>query len=867
MAAQHEYEAHALVRELSVTLGADRGDIGPEKYVESLMKQRGSYNPDQISNHHSKKAIAEFSTTPVEFTAKYEDLKLKNVRDVDAVTYITAEIVKDESVHSHLKSHAVKKADKAGVSLSTHTLPKSSSKTTREVSAVDLSQLKKSLRQQSEHPAALMSSDMLKQITGNPKREANISIPLQPSWVFERPHLNGGVVQESNKLGESRKSRGVPVGKLPEAYQEKVVMEQLLACLLGHSGEIIQLTQDADKQMTFTLDQTLQPSHRDHVQRILPLCSAYATITQFIRDKSSFENGLVNQALVEGLDKFCTKFTTLVCQLETKFLQGQLTLSHLWFYLQPTISHFSLLESICSSINKGNNFGANTLSLLHNRLKILTGDAQCSSLCVELGERAAVPYLHMLELWLYRGIIQDPYAEFMVSEDASVSKERLIEQYNDTYWEKRYTLCRERIPVYMEMYSDEILSTGKYLNVVRLCGQLIRHPNAREISYNSQDTGYRESIESAYSYASQLLLDLFYQQYHLKDRFRSFKRFFLLDQGDFIVQFMDMTNEELKKPISRISEQKLESLLELAIRTSTANCDPYKDDIRVSLLGHDLITQLLTILSLESTYEKDVKQINPTDLNLSGLEAFSFSCTVQWPLSLVFNKKVLFRYQMLFRHLFYMKHVERLLNAVWVNNSTAKGYTRQQLHQFSSAFLLRHKMLNFIQHLQYYMMIEVIDSYWTEFETSLKDVSNVDEVLNQHMNMLNKCLRDCMLTNPELLKTLSKLQSVCILYCNFMQRTYHSADVDQELSGLTLTSSLQAVPTITVQQKKNKQAMVAQHVSDMALDDSFYKTIANFDKNFTETLMQLLNAISELNAETKLLHILDRVNYNDFYSS
>jgi len=59
----------------------------------------------------------------------------------------------------------------------------------------------------------------------------------------------------------------------------------------------------------------------------------------------------------------------------------------------------------------------------------------------------------------------------------------------------------------------------------------------------------------------------------------------------------------------------------------------------------------------------DVKQINPTDLNLSGLEAFSFSCTVQWPLSLVFNKKVLFRYQMLFRHLFYMKHVERLLNA------------------------------------------------------------------------------------------------------------------------------------------------------------------------------------------------------------
>ena len=50
-------------------------------------------------------------------------------------------------------------------------------------------------------------------------------------------------------------------------------------------------------------------------------------------------------------------------------------------------------------------------------------------------------------------------------------------------------------------------------------------------------------------------------------------------------------------------------------------------------------------------------------------------------------------------------------------------------------------------------------------------------------------------------------------------------------------------------------------MSDLALDDSFYKTISNFDKNFTETLVQLLTAISELNAETKLLHILYRSVY------
>ena len=38
-------------------------------------------------------------------------------------------------------------------------------------------------------------------------------------------------------------------------------------------------------------------------------------------DKKTFAHGLVNHALVAGLEKFCKQFATLVCQLETKFLQ------------------------------------------------------------------------------------------------------------------------------------------------------------------------------------------------------------------------------------------------------------------------------------------------------------------------------------------------------------------------------------------------------------------------------------------------------------------------------------------------------------------------------------------------------------------
>jgi len=58
------------------------------------------------------------------------------------------------------------------------------------------------------------------------------------------------------------------------------------------------------------------------------------------------------------------------------------------------------------------------------------------------------------------------------------------------------------------------------------------------------------------------------------------KHYFLLDKGDFIVQFMDMTEDEMKQDIDKIMPQRLETLLELALRTSTANVDPFKDDLR-----------------------------------------------------------------------------------------------------------------------------------------------------------------------------------------------------------------------------------------------------------------------------------------------
>lgn len=55
-------------------------------------------------------------------------------------------------------------------------------------------------------------------------------------------------------------------------------------------------------------------------------------------------------------------------------------------------------------------------------------------------------------------------------------------------------------------------------------------------------------------------------------------------------------------------------------------------------MPHDVITQLLRVLAIETKQEKAIINADATDVALSGLEAFSFDYIVKWPLSLIINR-------------------------------------------------------------------------------------------------------------------------------------------------------------------------------------------------------------------------------------
>lgn len=861
-----EFKVHHHVSELMNILGV-RGtdDVGAEVYTEMLLKNTTPYITTQISAHQAKKKIAESTRTPIEFLARYDELKAMNIRDLDPLVYLLYKLHEEDQTKEFLERKAKEEAERAEMTLLPHSritsqLPPPDTKMTTQ----EFSELRDTLLKQTKPTLVEFHK---KDVEKQAKR--NVNIPLQPDWLFERRALTLDFMVGVDGLSNQSI---VALGTMPAAMQEQAVIDDILNCMQGIEGKYILARDLTEKfiQKEFMIDQSLDPSLQELVRRILPMCSNYSTVVRFIEEKSAFEYGLVNHALSAAMRCLLKNYMVLVAQLEQQFKMGTLTIQKLWFYIQPTMRVVEIMASISNSVNKGECIGGSVLSLLHERTSSLIGDPKGQELCLYLTQSACVPYFEILEKWIYKGIISDPYSEFLVEENETIQK--LQEEHSDAYWEKHYTVCQERIPVFLEQVAVKILNTGKYLNVVRLCGRDVQCPSAEEILYTLKERKYYEQIEKAYSYASKLLLNLLMEENELLARLRSIKHYFLLDKGDFIVQFMDMTTDEMKQDMEDIMPTRLETLLELALRTSTANVDPFKDDLRVELLPYDLITQLFKILMIETKAEKEYN-IDPTDLHLSGLESFSFGYVVKWPVSLVLNRKELTRYQMLFRHLFYCKHVERQLCSVWIGNKTAKMYSIQSSVWFTAAFALRQRMLNFVQNFEYYMMFEVLEPNWQSFISSMETVNNIDDVLAYHCEFLNICLKDCMLTNTDLLKILHKLMMVCVTFSNFIQRLNLSTIVQTEQRP-TKGSTLQAGQTAKerkdiTEKKKASTKVLSEHVEQLLGSENFERTISTFDSNFSRLLLDLLSKIMDLSSEvseSKLLNILYRLDFNGFYT-
>lgn len=335
------------------------------------------------------------------------------------------------------------------------------------------------------------------------------------------------------------------------------------------------------------------------------------------------------------------------------------------------------------------------------------------------------------------------------------------------------------MPIFLSRFQEKMLNTGKYLNAIRACGKEIAAPIfPEETVYTTEERYFTERVEMAYQAASQQLLHHLLEDSDLVGHLHSVKHYFFMDQGDFMTQFMDMAEDELSKDINDTNPVRLSSLLELALKTSIMQSDPHHEDVSVELLEDSLLTQLSKILNMgpEDPSGGTTHQYPEDDFrSLRGFEAIALSYHVRWPLSLILSQKNIACYQMLFRHLFLCKYVERRLGYVWVDNKVAKFYALKAVTGYAEAFALRQKMLNFVQNLSYYMMVEVIEPNFHSFISRVESQTQVDELSKEHTHFVEGCLKDCMLTQKSALHFMITLLHLCLDFSHFMQVCFTSS--------------------------------------------------------------------------------------------
>ncbi|XP_010241500.1 PREDICTED: gamma-tubulin complex component 2 [Nelumbo nucifera] len=644
-----------------------------------------------------------------------------------------------------------------------------------------------------------------------------------------------------------------PIGYYHASVQELLVIDDLLSGLVGIEGRYT--IRGKEDEMNLQFDTSMDLALQELAKRIFPLCNNFLLINQFVESRSQFKNGLVNHAFAAALRSLLLDYQAMVAQLEHQFRLGRLSMQGLWFFCQPMMGSMQALATVVQKASADNLMGSAVLNLLQSQAKAMAGDHTVRSLLEKMTQCASSAYLGILERWVYEGVIDDPYGEFFIAENKLLKKESLTQDYDAKYWQQRYSL-KDGIPSFLTNVSGTILTTGKYLNVMRECGHNVQVPaseNSKFVSFGSNHH-YLECIKSAYDFASGELLNLIKEKYDLIGKLRSIKHYFLLDQGDFLVHFMDIARDELVKRVDEISVEKLQSLLDLALRTTAAAADPCHEDLTCCVERSSLLKRLGTLKDLKIS--RPVSDSNDTEepVSITGLETFSLSYKVQWPLSLVISRKALTKYQLIFCFLFHCKHVHRQLCAAWQVHQGVRALNMQGTVISRSSILCR-RMLKFITSLLHYLTFEVLEPNWHAMHDRLQTAKSIDEVIQYHDFFLDKCLKECLLLLPELVKKVEKLKSICLQYAAASQWLV-SSSINIHKSDVLCEGSIGLEKSKQWRPRSKSQALRLTAQNATTVTDSVLK----FEKEFKFELLSLGPILSNSSqVEPYLTHLAQSI--------
>jgi gamma-tubulin complex component 2 len=944
--------------------------------VAMLSKMISPYDVTKVSVQQSQKALAASAPDPEAFAAHYARLKAMRVREVDKYLAVVAKIAGDPDLLAAVTAPRVSASDAAaaaspsayaasehaavsevtsadvsslpvdGFSFQTNPLaseaaspgpraadPSAPRGTSRRIGddfdLGDLNDASDGAFAVAETRARVRALDI-----GGARRDSDVSelsglaaadddddaprrrlaegvdFPRLPEWTRRRPYLTGA------HLGATRAfvTPGKPLREYSAACQELLVVDDLLYAALGVDGRFVAARRaENGDEISFEIEPGLEGSLHALAREALPLCASAAAAAAFCEAASgSFEGGLVRHALAAEMEEMLHDWRVMVVQLEHQRNAGRLSLQSLWFYARPAAGALATLAATARKVRAGNLRGAGLLNALHADAAARAGDPSARALTLRLLGAASKPYVRAVERWVYEGVVDDPYDEFLVLEQRGLRKESLADEYNAKYWDRRYSLRPETPQFLNGALARKALTTGKYIDAARESWNPRTSRRARDERARAAETGAtrgdlralragerRETfaddradfalpprpedglgrvaldafatgrdggemagrIERAFEHASAELLGAVLDDGDLRARLRSLKKYFLTHQGDFLVHFVDIAGAELARPALDVSVERLQSMLELSLKVegSTAASDPHADQMTCALERRGIIAQLLAIQGAAGDDgfaprardetanhpRTDAESLGQESSVLTGMDTFTLEYRAPWPTSLVLSRKALTKYQLLFRHVFHCKHVERRLCAAWRARKATRGGgvgggVRGSGGALGGAHVVLQRMLHFTQNFVHYLTMEVIDPNWAALEKKLDAAATVDELIAAHDAFLDACLKEGMLFWPTTLRRLDVIAKTCVAFADAVA----SVGDDEEDTGVSVA-----------------KYAVAGEDADVA------RKLESLESSFDECVKELFLALNRsAHTEPNLSSLCARLDFNEYYT-
>jgi len=276
---------------------------------------------------------------------------------------------------------------------------------------------------------------------------------------------------------------------------------------------------------------------------------------------------------------------------------------------------------------------------------------------------------------------------------------------------------------------------------------------------------FERFVDSVRDTVSRHLHNLILEKSDLKQELNLVVRdVFLLGRGELFQAFIEEADKYLKNPPTAATQHDVNESFAMACRLA---CPGGADETILRKIK--LKVTLKTKLKLNQS--KGVKQSQL----VTGWDCLSLQYGAPWPLHLILTPSSVESYNDLLKMFLRVRRVQKLLQESWFMD--VKKEKRRWRSSGSSGTVtsgscqLRAHMLFVVNNLQHYLMVDVIESQYSQLLSRLDRSTNFEEIRHAHDLFVNSVVAFTFVRNDTLSQCLTGLLQSCQNYCTGVQRS------------------------------------------------------------------------------------------------